>query len=37
MNTYLKNFISKKFKKPSKALDLGAGDFFDVTCLKRLG
>jgi hypothetical protein len=34
MNNYLKIFISKKFKKPGKALDLGAGEFFDVICLK---
>ncbi|MFA5932139.1 MAG: methyltransferase domain-containing protein [Candidatus Paceibacterota bacterium] len=37
MNTYLKKFIDGKFKKPGKALDLGAGDFFDVACLKQLG
>ncbi len=37
MNIYLKNFIEEKFKKPGKALDLGAGDFFDVACLKQLG
>ena len=37
MNTELKNFIDEKFKKPGKALDLGAGDFFDVACLKQLG
>lgn len=37
MNVYLKKFIEEKFKKPSKALDLGAGDFFDVACLKQLG
>jgi len=37
MNVYLKNFIIKKFKKPGKALDLGAGDFFDIACLKQLG
>ena len=37
MNTYLKKFIKKKFKKSGKALDLGAGDFFDVACLKQLG
>ena len=37
MNIYLKNFISEKFKKSGKALDLGAGDFFDVACLRQLG
>ncbi len=36
MNIYLKNFISEKFKKPGKALDLGAGEFFDVAYLKQL-
>lgn len=37
MNNYLKKFISEKFKKPGKALDLGAGNFFDITYLKELG
>lgn len=37
MNIYLKKLINKKFKNPSKALDLGAGDFFDVIGLKQLG
>ncbi len=37
MNAYLKKFIKEKFKKPGKGLDLGAGDFFDVACLKQLG
>lgn len=37
MNTYLKKFIDEKFKKPGKALDLGAGEFFDVACMKQLG
>jgi cyclopropane fatty-acyl-phospholipid synthase-like methyltransferase len=37
MNNDLKKFIDEKFKKPGKALDLGAGDFFDVACLKQLG
>ena len=36
MNTDLKKFIDEKFAKPGKALDLGAGDFFDVACLKQL-
>jgi len=36
MNTYLKQFINKKFKKPCKALDLGAGNFSDVSYLKQL-
>ena len=37
MNIYLKKFIDEKFKKPGKALDLGAGEFFDVGCLKQIG
>lgn len=37
MNIYLRKFVKEKFKKQSKALDLGAGDFFDVACLKQLG
>lgn len=37
MNLYLKKFIDEKFIKKGKALDLGAGDFFDVACLKELG
>lgn len=37
MNNYLRNFIKGKFKKSGKALDLGAGEFFDVACLKQLG
>ncbi len=36
MNIYLKQFIDKKFKKPGKSLDLGAGDFSDVSHLKQL-
>ncbi len=37
MNIYLKKFIEEKFKKPGKALDLGAGDFSDVIGLRQLG
>jgi len=37
MNIYLEDFVDKKFKKPGKALDLGAGKFFDVACLEQLG
>ena len=37
MNAELKYFVDEKFKKPGKALDLGAGDFFDVACLRQLG
>jgi SAM-dependent methyltransferase len=37
MNIYLENFISKKFKKTGKALDLGAGKFHDIAYLEYLG
>ena len=37
MNIYLKKFISEKFENPGKALDLGAGNFSDITDLKKLG
>ncbi len=37
MNLYLHEFIKDTFKKPANALDLGAGDFFDVACMKQLG
>jgi ubiquinone/menaquinone biosynthesis C-methylase UbiE len=37
MNKYLKKLIEKKFANPGKALDLGAGNFEDVTSLKNLG
>lgn len=37
MNIYLENFVKNNFKKSGKALDLGAGKFFDVACLKQLG
>jgi len=37
MDIFLEDFVSEKFKKPGKALDLGAGKFFDVACLKQLG
>ena len=37
MNEYLENFINTKFRKSSKALDLGAGDFCDVKNLEKLG
>jgi len=37
MNQGLKQFVSVKFKKSGKALDLGAGEFFDVACLRQLG
>lgn len=37
MNLYLKKFVEEKFKKQGKALDLGAGDFFNVACLRQLG
>lgn len=37
MNPYLKKFIENTFPKPGTALDLGAGEFFDVACMERLG
>jgi hypothetical protein len=37
VNIFLEQFIKHEFKKPGKALDLGAGNFFDITCLKQLG
>ncbi|MFH0955968.1 MAG: class I SAM-dependent methyltransferase [Candidatus Falkowbacteria bacterium] len=37
MNIYLKKFINQHFKDPGKALDLGAGDFSDITYLKQFG
>jgi len=37
MNVYLEQFVTKKFNHPGKALDLGAGKFFDVACLNQMG
>jgi hypothetical protein len=37
MNIYLEKFIDEKFDKPGKALDLGAGKFYDVAYLEYLG
>lgn len=37
MNIFLEQFIKQKYKKYGKALDLGAGRFFDVAYLKQLG
>ena len=37
MNVFLEYFVSQNFPKAGKALDLGAGKFFDVACLKQLG
>lgn len=37
MNIYLENFVKEKFLSSGKALDLGAGDFKDVECLKKEG
>lgn len=37
MNAFLEQFVTYKFKHPGKALDLGAGKFFDVACLKQMG
>lgn len=37
MNKYLEKFVDDNFKKPGKALDLGAGDFVDVKGLRKKG
>lgn len=37
MNNSLKEFIKLTYNKQGKALDLGAGEFFDVACLNQLG
>lgn len=37
MNIYLEQFVNKKFTRPGKALDLGAGKFFDVAGLNQMG
>lgn len=37
MNIYLEKFIKEYFKSNGKSLDLGAGKFYDVVCLKQLG
>lgn len=37
MNIYLENFVHQTFKNPGKALDLGAGKFYDVTGLRQQG
>lgn len=37
MNSYLEQFVNKTFSKQGSALDLGAGKFFDVACMKQLG
>ena len=37
MNIFLEKFVKEKFKKPGKALDLGAGEFHDVDGLRNLG
>ena len=36
MNIYLEKFILEKFKKHGKALDLGAGNFYDIAGLKQM-
>jgi cyclopropane fatty-acyl-phospholipid synthase-like methyltransferase len=35
MNIYLEKFIKNKFKESGSALDLGAGDFYDINFLKK--
>ena len=37
MNIFLEKFVDRKFKKPGKALDLGAGKFYDVACMRQQG
>jgi len=37
MNKYLKHFVHEKFNHTGKALDLGAGSFYDVHGLNALG
>lgn len=37
MNYYLEQFINEKFLKPGKAIDLGAGKFYDIACLRQIG
>lgn len=37
MNKYLKKFTKDKFRVAGKALDLGAGEFPDVSGLKQMG
>lgn len=37
MNIYLEKFIEEKYAKPGKALDLGAGRFYDISYLQHLG
>lgn len=37
MNKFLKDYVSKIFKEPGKALDLGSGNNADVSGLKKQG
>ena len=37
MNIFLKEYVGENFKKSGKALDLGAGNFFNVNRLKKAG
>ncbi len=37
MNIYLRDFVRDNLPEPGSALDLGAGNFFDVACLRQLG
>lgn len=37
MNNRLRDFIKNNYQEAGTALDLGAGDFFDVACLNQLG
>jgi len=37
MNNKLRDFVKRNYKTPGTALDLGAGDYFDVACMNQLG
>jgi trans-aconitate methyltransferase len=37
MNLYLRDFVKQNFPSPGQALDLGAGEFFDVAGLRQMG
>lgn len=37
MNIFLEKFVKETFSKAGRALDLGAGNFFDVACMRQMG
>ncbi len=37
MNIFLERFVRETFSKQGRALDLGAGKFFDVACMRQIG